>query len=99
MSVYKIHFTWKEKDHTLKARELDLTHPYFVSVRGLIFPQSGGVIIDPNGDELRKDLGDAEHLMIPFQSVKMIEELGSKPAESSPGKVIQFSGVEQVDDE
>lgn len=98
MSVYRIHFTWKEKQHTLKARELDLTHPYFVSMRGLIFPHPGGVIIDPNGDELRKDLGEAEHLMIPIQSVQMIEELGTM-SESSPGKVIRFSGMEQTDDE
>jgi len=75
-----------------------MTHPYFVSVRGLIFPHAAGVIIDPNGDELRKEFAEAEHLMIPIQNVKMIEELGSS-AESASGKVIPFSGVEQIDDE
>jgi hypothetical protein len=97
VSVYRIHFTWKEKQHTLKARELDMTHPYFVSMRGLIFPQANSVIIDPNGDELRKELGEAEHVMIPTQSVHLIEEL-SQTAESDSGKVIPFSGVEQSDD-
>ncbi len=99
MALYKVHFTWKEKDHTVKARELDLTHPYFVSIRGLIFPKPGGVIIDPTGDELRTEFGEAEHLMIPTQSVRMIEEL-SPQAETAPGgRVIPFSGVEQIEDE
>lgn len=75
-----------------------MTHPYFVSVRGLIFPRAGGVIIDPNGDELRKEFAEADHLLIPIQSVKMIEEMGSS-ADTVSGKVIPFSGVEQIDDE
>ena len=31
MNIFRVHFTWKEKEYELKARSLDMTHPYFVS--------------------------------------------------------------------
>lgn len=97
MSVYRIHFTWKEKPRILRARILDMTHPYFVSIRGLIFPDSSSVIIDPSEDELHRDFGEAEHVMIPFQNVSLIEELPDRPA-SDTGKVIPFSAPEDHTD-
>ncbi len=75
MSLYKVHFKWKDKERLLSARSLDLTHPYFVSIKDLIFPKNSQIIIDPGEDDLRKEFGNADHLMIPFQSVAMIEEL------------------------
>jgi hypothetical protein len=97
VSVYRIHFTWKEKPRILRARSLDMTHPYFVSIRGLIFPESSSVIIDPSEDELHRDFGEAEHIMIPFQNVALIEELPDRPA-SDTGKVIPFSAPEDPND-
>jgi hypothetical protein len=89
VSIYRIHFTWKDKQRTLQARELDMTHPYFVSIGALIFPERSNVIIDPNEDELEQEFGEAEHLMLPFQSVHLIEELPDRPSDA--GKVIPFS--------
>lgn len=97
VSVYRIHFTWKEKPRILRSRSLDMTHPYFVSLRGLILPDSSSVIIDPSEDELHRDFGEAEHVMIPFQSVSLIEELPDRPA-SDTGKVIPFSVPEDHND-
>lgn len=94
VTLYRIHFTWKQKDRVLRARELDMTHPYFVSIRGLIFSKGSNLIIDPSEDELRHEFGEADHLMIPFQSVALIEELDEKKAEAE-GKVIPFSLVEE----
>lgn len=98
MSIYRIHFTWKDKPRTLQARELDMTHPYFVSLRGLIFPDSSSVIIDPAEDELHRDFGEAEHIMLPFQNVQLIEEIPDRPSSDS-GKVIPFSTGESPSDE
>ena len=92
MSLYRVHFTWKKKDRVLRARELDMTHPYFVSIKGLIFNKGSNLIIDPSEDELRHEFGEADHLMIPFQSVALIEELDEDRLESE-GKVLPFSLV------
>ncbi len=52
-----------------------MTHPYFVSMKGLVFSEGQRIIIDPSEEELRHAFGDAEQIMIPFQSVTLIEEL------------------------
>lgn len=75
-----------------------MTHPYFVSIKGLIFSKGSHLIIDPSEDELRHEFGEAEHLMIPFQSVALIEELDENKVEKE-GKVIPFSLVTGEEDE
>lgn len=87
MSIYKVFFTWKEKEIELTAKKLDLTHPYFVSIKDLVFPEKKSLIIDPSEDEILKRFGECEHLMIPFQSVSLIEELSEQKHD---GKVKQF---------
>jgi hypothetical protein len=98
MSIYKVHFSWKEKDVILRARSLDLTHPYFVSIRDLIFPEGKKIIIDPSEDEVRKTFGQADHLMIPFQTVHLIEELDER-VEDSGEKVRNFTLIESEEDD
>lgn len=74
-----------------------MTHPYFVSIKGLVLPDTNSVIIDPSDDELRRDFGEAEHVMIPFQNVSLIEELPDRPADET-GKVIPFTSTEEHDE-
>lgn len=98
MAEYRIHFTWKDKSRILKAQDLDMTHPYFVSIDGLIFPEPSAMIIGPDDDELRREFGHARSIMLPFQSVQLIEvldETGERPA----GKVIHFANKETEDDD
>lgn len=57
------------------ARSLDLTHPYFVSIKNLVFPTDKKLVINPLEEETRRTFGSADHLMIPFQTVILIEEL------------------------
>ncbi len=90
MSLYRVHFKWKEKDVELMAKSLDLTHPYFVSIKGLVFPTEQKLVINPSEEELRRTFGGTDHLMIPFQTVTLIEE----PPEDSVGKVMPFSLVD-----
>ncbi len=92
MSIYRVLFTWKGKELELKARSLDLTHPYFVSIKDLIFPEGPKLIINPAEDELLKNFGKSKHIMIPFQTVHLIEELLDE--EAQPAKVRTFKVIE-----
>ncbi len=76
--LYRVHFKWREKEISLQARSLDLTHPYFVSIKDLVFPTGKKLIINPSEDEVRRSFADTNHIMIPFQSVILIEELEEK---------------------
>lgn len=94
MSLYRVHFKWKNKEIELTAKDLDLTHPYFVSIKNLVFSKDEKIIINPSEDEIRKTFARSDHLMIPFQSVILIEELKEKSA----AKVMRFNIVEEQDD-
>ena len=97
MSLYRIHFRWKEKDVSLRARGLDLTHPYFVSMTELQFPTENSRIIDPTQDELRRDFGSAKNVMVPIANVSLIEELDDSPP--TPGEKIKpFKVIDRDDD-
>jgi hypothetical protein len=89
-----VHFKWREKEVELMARSLDLTHPYFVSIKNLVFPTERKLVINPSEEETRKTFGRADHLMIPFQTVTLIEEL----PENAEGKVMPFSLVDDAED-
>jgi len=90
VSLYLVHFKWKEKEIELMARSLDLTHPYFVSIKSLVFPTEPKLVINPLEEEVRRTFGRADHLMIPFQTVTLIEEL----PDNAEGKVVPFELVE-----
>ncbi|HUV09145.1 MAG TPA: DUF1820 family protein [Spirochaetia bacterium] len=90
MALYRVHFKWKEKEIQLTAKSLDLTHPYFVSIKDLVFPTGKKLIINPSEDDIKKAFSETNHVMIPFQSVVLIEELKSDRAKS---KVMPFGLV------
>jgi hypothetical protein len=90
VSLYRVHFKWKEKEVELMARSLDLTHPYFVSIKNLVFSTEQKLVINPGEEETRRTFGKSDHLMIPFQTVVLIEEL----PDSATGKVMPFSVIE-----
>ncbi|MCK4804941.1 MAG: DUF1820 family protein [Spirochaetes bacterium] len=89
MSLYCVHFKWKEKEIKLTAKSLDLTHPYFVSIKDILLPTGKKLIIDPSEDDIRKEFGKANHIMIPFQSVILIEEL----PDEEKSKVMPFEQI------
>ena len=79
MPIYRVHFTWKEKEYVLKAKSLDLTHPYFVCIKDLVLPEESPVLITPADDEIRRIFEDVRQLMVPFQAVSLIEEFSNDP--------------------
>ena len=74
----------------LVAESLDLTHPYFVSIKGIVFKEDEKLIINPSEEEIRRTFGEASHLMIPFQTVTLIEEF----AADSGSRIRPFTLVE-----
>lgn len=98
MPTFRVHFTWKDKSRIINCRDLDMTHPYFVSLDKLIFPERSSVIIGPDDDELRREFGEARTIMIPFQNVQLIETLDDE-ADKSTGKVIRFEKREAHEDD
>ena len=97
MAIYRVHFKWKDKELQLKAANLDLTHPYFVSIKDLILNKESRLIIDPSEDEVKRLFGNADHLMIPFQNVSLIEEFKDEVFENS--KVMDFKLLNQDEKE
>lgn len=93
VSLYRVCFKWKEKEVELMAKSLDLTHPYFVSIKNLVFSTEPKLVINPSEEEIRKTFGRSDHLMIPFQTVLLIEEL----PENGAGKVRPFELIEGSD--
>jgi hypothetical protein len=93
VSLYRVHFKWKEKEVELMAKSLDLTHPYFVSIKNLVFPTERKLVINQSEEEIRRTFGGSDHLMIPFQTVLLIEEI----PENADGKVMPFSIIDSSD--
>jgi hypothetical protein len=94
VSLYRVHFKWNDKEYQLTARSLDLTHPYFVSIKDLVFPKGKKLIIDPSEDDVRKAFSETNHIMIPLQSVSMIEELEN----DSSSRVMPFDVLDESKD-
>lgn len=93
--MYRVHFKWKGKEVQLSAKSLDLTHPYFVSIKDIVFERNQQIIINPTAEDVRRTFGRAEHLMIPFQTVALIEEF----PESEANRIRPFTLVDGNDDE
>jgi hypothetical protein len=75
------------------AKSLDLTHPYFVSIKNLVFSTEQKLVINPVEEEVRRTFSGSNHLMIPFQTVSLIEEL----PENNEKKVMPFPLREKED--
>ena len=91
--MYRVHFKWKGKEVQLSAKSLDLTHPYFVSIKDIVFERDQQIIINPSAEDVRRTFGTAEHLMLPFQTVSLIEEL----PESALSQIRPFKLVDDAD--
>ena len=61
-----------------------MTHPYFVSIKDLIFQRDSKIIINPAENDVFKEFGKSKNLMFPFQSVTLIEELAEEEVDTAP---------------
>ena len=95
LRLYRVHFKWKGKEVQLTAKSLDLTHPYFVSIKDIVFKSDQQIIINPTAEDVRRTFGRAEHLMIPFQTVALIEQF----PETDANRIRPFMLVDEDADE
>lgn len=73
--MFKVHFKLEETDYQLVAADLDLTHPYFVSIKEMDLDYEEGMVVNPHLENTKKRFKDTTNLMIPFQSVILIESV------------------------
>jgi hypothetical protein len=99
LSLYRVHFKWKDKEVQLTAKSLDLTHPYFVSIKDLVFSDKKKLIINPAEDDIIKAFGNSKHLMIPFQTVLLIEELEERESAVRRFTIVDQDSNANTDDE
>ncbi len=52
----------------------------FVEISGLLFDQSGGLLIDPAEEKLREEFKDVKSSLIPVHAIIRIDEVAKKGA-------------------
>lgn len=76
--MYKVHFRIKEEEFELVAASLDLTHPYFVSIKDMDLGYEEGLVVNPHLENTKKRFKDVSNIMIPFQNVSLIEQVPAR---------------------
>lgn len=88
--MYKVHFKLGEEEYQLVASSLDLSHPYFVSIKDMDLSYEEGLVVNPHLENTKKRFRETENIMIPFQSVTLIESVPPREKrQSGPGSVIK----------
>lgn len=88
--MYKVHFTLKGEDYQLVAASLDLTHPYFVSIKDMDLGYEEGLVVNPHLENTKKRFQDTTNIMIPFQCVELIESVPPKDKKVAHPSVIRM---------
>ncbi|MCB1049159.1 MAG: DUF1820 family protein [Acidobacteria bacterium] len=76
--MYKVHFRLKDTDYELVAESLDLSHPYFVSIKDFVLDYDEGIVVNPHLENTRKRFKGIANIMIPVQSCSLIEQVPAK---------------------
>ncbi|CAM2007826.1 DUF1820 family protein [Acanthopleuribacter pedis] len=77
--MYKVHFRLREEEYQLVAESLDLSHPYFVSIKDMILDYEEGLVLNPHLENTKKRFAEVASIMIPLQNVQLIETLQDRP--------------------
>ncbi len=80
--MFKVHFRLKDTDYELVAGSLDLSHPYFVSIKDMDLSYEEGLVVNPHLENTKKRFKDVSNIMIPFQSVALIEAVPPRDQKS-----------------
>ena len=73
--MYKVHFHLKDVEYELVAESLDLTHPYFVSIKDMDLDYEEGVVVNPHLENTKKRFQKTNNIMIPLTNVLLIESV------------------------
>ncbi|PIE02441.1 MAG: hypothetical protein CSA81_07185 [Acidobacteria bacterium] len=81
--MFKVYFKLKDEEYEIVAQDLDLSHPYFVSIKDFVLDYDEGLVVNPQLENTRKRFKDIETIMIPFQCCSLIEKVPEKKSGSS----------------
>ncbi|MFH1729547.1 MAG: DUF1820 family protein [Pseudomonadota bacterium] len=79
--MYRVSFKLETKNYEVMAKTLDMSHPYFVTIKDLHFEDQSAIVISPSGNESKKRFEASKFIMIPLQSLALIEEVNDKQKE------------------
>jgi hypothetical protein len=85
--VFKVFFNLKNVEYELVAADLDLSHPYFVSIKDFDLDYDEGLVVNPHLENTRKRFRHTETIMIPFQSCSLIEKVPARKRKEGPALV------------
>jgi len=76
--MFKVYFKIKDEEYEIVAQDLDLSHPYFVSIKDFILDYDEGLVVNPQLENTRLRFTHIESIMIPFQCCTLIEKVPEK---------------------
>jgi len=76
--MFKVYFKLKDTEYEIVAADLDLSHPYFVSIKDFDLDYDEGLVVNPQLENTRKRFRDIETIMIPFQCCSLIEKVPNR---------------------
>jgi len=88
--LYKVHFRLKDTDYELVAASLDLSHPYFVSIKEMDLGYEEGLVVNPHLENTKKRFKDVGNIMIPFQNVSLIESVPARDKNQARPRVLKL---------
>lgn len=90
--MYKVHFRLKDTEYELVAKSLDLSHPYFVSIKEFDLRYEEGLVVNPHLENTRKRFENTSNIMIPLQNVSLIESVPERKKQAdSTVKVLNLA--------
>jgi len=90
--IYRVTFNVGNEMHQVLCKKLDVDeHPFFVSMKELLFEDQSEIIISPQGDSARKRFGECARLRILSQHVHLIEELEAQVTKIRTFQVVNES--------
>lgn len=95
--MFKVHFKLKDEEYQLVAADLDLSHPYFVSIKDIDLDYGESLVVNPQLENTRLRFQDTDNIMIPFQSVALIESVPAREGKKDNGNLVLFQNEERDD--
>ena len=96
VALYKVHFHLKDVEYQLVAESLDLTHPYFVSIKDMDLDYEEGLVVNPHLENTKKRFQDTNNIMIPLTNVLLIESVPArdkkKQKQQAAPKIFSITG-------
>ncbi len=76
MQIFRVQFINQGKVYQLYAESVGQAEVYgFVEIKGLIFGETSGVVIDPAEERLQNEFSDVSRTLVPMHSVIRVDEV------------------------